>query len=66
MSFRDEWEAMSKDEREAYAKPGAVCVESGCDEPAGTPWGPHWCADHDDERIHRISGQLQDLKRAVR
>lgn len=30
-------------------------------EPAGTPWGPLWCADHDDGRINRISRNLRGI-----
>ena len=34
---RTEWEALSADERRAFAKPGAKCYEPDCTEPAGTP-----------------------------
>lgn len=63
---RDEWEALSADERRAFANPDRPCIEKDCTEPAGTPWGPHWCADHDDERIHRISAQLQTIRKELR
>ena len=58
---RTEWEAMSADQRRRYADPTKKCVEKGCREPAGTPWGPLWCADHDDERINRISRNLRGI-----
>jgi len=58
---RPAWEAMTADERRVYADPTKRCAEKGCTEPAGTPWGPYWCADHDDERIHRISRQLNGI-----
>lgn len=38
-----------------------VCIEPGCNEPAGTPWGPHWCEKHDQERRDRITKQLREL-----
>lgn len=44
---------------------GRICIEDGCNEPAGTLWGPYWCPDHDRERLDRIDGQLQDLKRQI-
>ena len=28
---------------------GRTCL--GCDEPAGTIWGPYWCPEHDKERL---------------
>lgn len=64
MTARDEWEAMSAAERRAFADPDKTCIESGCTEPAGTPWGPLWCARHDDERLARISHSLALLDRA--
>lgn len=60
-TFRDQWEAMSADERRSYADPNRTCIERGCEEPAGTPWTPLWCADHDDARINRISASLADI-----
>lgn len=62
---REEWEALSADERRSYANAERACLTAGCEEPAGTPWGRHWCADCDDERIRRISAQLADLRRGV-
>ena len=41
---------------------GRTCIED-CDQPAGTWWGPHWCPDHDVERIDRISASLAALTR---
>jgi len=37
---------------------GKVCVERGCDEAAGTTWGPLWCPVHDMERLDRVSAGL--------
>lgn len=62
---RADWEAMSRDERRSYANPNSTCVERGCTEPAGTPWGPMWCADHDDERIHRITASLEAIEASL-
>lgn len=42
---------------------GLRCVEPGCEQPAGTRWGPHWCPDHDAERLDRISASLVALAR---
>lgn len=66
MMRRAVWEALSADERRAYADPSKRCIERGCDEPAGTPWGPLWCADHDDERIERVSRQLHGIADELR
>jgi hypothetical protein len=43
--------------------PRARCYVPGCTEPPGTHWGPHWCPDHDAERINRISRQLDQIRR---
>lgn len=40
---------------------GRVCIENGCDLPAGTHWGPYWCPDHDVERLDRITRNLEGL-----
>lgn len=40
---------------------GRTCIEAGCDEPAGTRWGPYWCPVHDKERIDRISASLREI-----
>lgn len=37
---------------------GRECIEPGCHALAGTTWGPLWCPEHDQERLDRISGQL--------
>jgi hypothetical protein len=39
---------------------GKQCVEKGCKKPAGTWWSPHWCFDHNVERMKRISAGLND------
>lgn len=41
---------------------GRTCIEAGCDEAAGTLWGPLWCPDHDRERLNRIDAQLSALE----
>lgn len=40
---------------------GRTCYERGCNEPAGTIWGPHWCPDHDRERLDSISAGMADV-----
>jgi hypothetical protein len=40
---------------------GRTCVESGCDQDAGTWWGPYWCPDCDKERLDRISSLLDEI-----
>jgi hypothetical protein len=42
-----------------------LCYEPECVEPAGTLWGPHWCPEHDQDRIERIGRQMQDLQSAL-
>lgn len=58
---RSTWFAMTVDERRSFADPSTKCVERGCNEPAGTPWGKLWCADHDDERLNRLDRQLREI-----
>ena len=38
---------------------GVLCVEAGCDEPAGTLWTDLWCPEHDMERLDRVTAGLQ-------
>jgi hypothetical protein len=45
---------------------GRFCQESGCLEPAGTAWGPHWCQRHNAEALDRMSRSLADLGARVR
>jgi hypothetical protein len=45
---------------------GRTCVESGCSEPAGTSWGPLWCPVHDQERLDRITRNLEAIQEAMR
>jgi hypothetical protein len=40
---------------------GQSCIETGCDEPAGTLWGPLWCPEHDYKRLASISDFLASL-----
>ena len=40
---------------------GRTCVE--CTKPAGTLWGPHWCPEHDEQRLDRIKRQLNEIMR---
>lgn len=45
---------------------GRTCIESGCDLPAGTLWGPLWCPDHDRERLERVTRQMESLLNEAR
>lgn len=40
---------------------GRQCIEPGCTESAGTWWTHLWCPGHDQERLDRITAQLEDL-----
>lgn len=40
---------------------GYTCLTPGCDNSAGTWWTPYWCPSCDEERIDRITAQLEDL-----
>ena len=40
---------------------GTTCIEDGCDNEAGTIWGPYWCPPCDVERLDRISAGLDRL-----
>lgn len=39
---------------------GRTCLD--CDKPAGTPWGPYWCPEHDVIRLDRISASLESIR----
>ena len=40
---------------------GSTVTGDGCMAEAGTWWGPHWCPDHDLERLDNIERQLEGL-----
>ena len=40
---------------------GKSCIEPGCNRPAGTAWGSHWCWKHNVERLDRIEGSLAKM-----
>lgn len=42
---------------------GRTCIERGCDEVAGTLWGPLWCPEHDAERLDNVSRGMESLLR---
>lgn len=48
-------------ENDPSRRSGKPCVESGCDEPAGTAWGPYFCVRHNAARLDRISASLAAL-----
>jgi hypothetical protein len=57
MTFED-----AKDPRNGPAyHTGEECVEKDCERPAGTAWSPFWCFECNVERMHRISGQLNNF-----
>lgn len=41
---------------------GKRCIEDGCEEAAGTWWSPYWCFKHNAERMHRITGQFEEIR----
>jgi hypothetical protein len=45
---------------------GEKCIEEGCRELAGTMWSAFWCVRHNIERLERISGQLEFLRKEPR
>lgn len=48
---------------------GKPCIEKDCDKPAGTAWSPHWCFEHNVERIRRIDlflkSRVEELEKHV-
>lgn len=40
---------------------GWPCHEPRCPKPAGTAWGPYWCPRHDQERLDRVTAELEAL-----
>ena len=45
---------------------GKTCIERGCDEAAGTLWGPLWCPDHDVERLDRVSASFAGIQASMK
>ena len=42
-----------------------MCIVAGCMEPAGTWWSTLWCFAHNVERMDRINGQFDKLRKAI-
>ena len=62
LSLREE-KVMSGPKPRNYDEPAShVCIEQGCEQPAGTPWTGLWCARHDVMRLERIGSQLRDIQ----
>jgi hypothetical protein len=40
---------------------GKKCIESGCNNPAGTKWSPYWCFECNVKRIKRIDSQFAKM-----
>jgi hypothetical protein len=40
---------------------GKLCIERGCDRPAGTAWSHLWCVECNIVRMDRISASLAQL-----
>ncbi len=45
----------------AKYRTGKKCIEEGCENLAGTYWGPYWCFQHNVERIDRINASFAKL-----
>ena len=44
---------------------GKLCIERGCNEPAGTWWSPLWCFQHNVARMDGIDKQFQKVRTAL-
>lgn len=42
---------------------GKPCIEKGCTNPAGTWWSPYWCFPCNVERMDRLDGQFEQIKK---
>lgn len=40
---------------------GKLCIEKGCNNPAGTAWSPYWCFKCNVKRIDRINASFDKL-----
>lgn len=40
---------------------GVPCIESGCDNPAGTYWGDYWCFECNVTRMKEIKASLKNM-----
>jgi len=41
---------------------GKLCIEKGCQNPAGTAWSHLWCFKHNVERMDRINKSLAAIE----
>lgn len=44
---------------------GKACIETGCDNPAGTAWSPFWCQPCNAKRMQRIGASLAAMATAL-
>ena len=59
------WNDGVRDHSYCLAPSGQPCIEDGCTSEAGTLWGPHWCPEHDVERLDRIDAGLRVMGRRL-
>lgn len=65
---REQWDALSGDSKREWAEQngtGRPCIDCHA-APAGTPWGAHWCASCDEQRLDRIDRNLRALAYELR
>jgi hypothetical protein len=65
-SARSHQQCIDAGEHVCQMPSGRTCIEDGCEKAAGTRWGPLWCAEHDQERMDRISGQMAEIQASFR
>ena len=44
---------------------GKMCIEPGCNKPAGTKWGKYWCQIHNANRFCRINDQFESILKMI-
>jgi len=45
---------------------GKVCIEHGCNNPAGTAWSPYWCVECNIKRMDGITKSLEKIMESFR
>ena len=60
----EKYKNMDDEGYDANHHTGKPCVTGGCQKPAGTLWGPYFCAECNVARIERINQRIEVLEAA--
>jgi hypothetical protein len=45
---------------------GQLCIERGCNNPAGTAWSPYWCQPCNAKRMNSIRASMEEIAEGLK